>query len=386
MTSASSLLEAGTAPSPATILPSDVGLGSWSNCRPDKVVSFSRTIAEGRLSEQELAVALEVLRCLLRDAEVEVRRVVAEQIKSSPLLPRDLAVQMAEDVAAVAVPILQSSPVLTDEDLVMIIALGEPVKQWAIAERESLSEAVSGALIDAGEKGVIEILLANDGAAISESSLLNLLDVFAEDAMVKDLLVERPMLPFSVKERLVYLVSRTLQARLIERHALPPDLVEQIGHHGRERALIESLSTVKDGREIDAAVKRLLRSDSLTPTVLLRGLSAGLLEFFGAGLAILARVPSSRAQGALRKAGTPALISLYERAQLPSHLQPAFQIAFEVVLEHRRAGNTTAGSEVENRIVAEMVEAYRKINPDSLDSVIYQLGRLSADNPDALTF
>lgn len=357
----------------------------WSDSRPEVAAGLARAFAGGQLNERETAVAIEVFKSLLRDTEVEVRRTLAEHIRTSPLLPRGLAVQMAEDVAAVAVPILQSSPVLTDEDLVMIIGRGEPAKQWAIAERETLSQAVSGALVDTGVKGVIEILLANDGADISESSLQSLLDAFADDAMMKDLLVERPVLPFSVKERLICLVSRTLQARLVQRHALPAELIEQIERQGRERALIESLANVKDGREIDTAVKHLARTGLLSPRVLLRGLSAGLLEFFGAGLAVLAKVPSARAQSALRKAGTPALVSLYERAQLPKQLQPAFQIAFEVVLERRRAGLTSVGPEVENRIVADMVQAFRKINPDNIDSVIYQLCRLRADNPDALT-
>jgi hypothetical protein len=95
-------------------------------------------------------------------------------------------------------------------------------------------------------------------------------------------------------------------------------------------------------------------------------------------------VPSVKAQNALRKAGTPALVSLYERAQLPQHLQPAFQIVLEVVLERRRAGHTGAQPEVEQRLVKELARAYRQISPDSLESVIFQLSRLKAENPDDL--
>ena len=190
---------------------------------------------------------------------------------------------------------------------------------------------------------MIEILLANDGAAISDDSYRSLLNAFAQDATVHELLVERPVLPFAVKERLVCLVSKALQARMIEHHDLPDQLVEQLGLHGRERALMTSLTALKTGQEIDAAVKRLVQ-----------------------------------------KAGTPALVSLYERARLPAHLQPAFQVVLEVVLEHRRAGHTRAQPDIENRIVGELVQAYRQISPDGLESVIYQLGRLSADNPDGL--
>ncbi len=356
----------------------------WGTCRPQLAAGLGKAMAQGELTAEEKAVAIEVLKTLIRDTEIEVRRTLAEHIKSSPLLPRDIAMRLAQDVEAVAIPILQSSPLLTDEDLISIISGGNAAKQRAIAGRDALSEAVSGALIDTGHKSVIEILLANDSAAISDESYRSLLDAFGSDTTVQELMVERPVLPFAVKERLVCLVSKALQARIIQKHALPPALVEQLGQHGRERALLQNLAALKGGREIDAAVSRLARTKSLTPTLLLRVLSAGLLELFGAGMATLARVPSANAQNALRKAGTPALNSLYARTQLPAQLQPAFQIMLEEVLERRRAGQTGAQPEMEQRIISNLVHCYRQISPDSLESVIYQLGRLKADDPDAL--
>lgn len=364
--------------------PGDLIYNRWRSCQPQLAVGLAKAITHGALTDQERAIAIEVLRRLVRETEIEVRRTLAEHIKSSPLLPRDIAMRLAQDVQAVAVPILQSSPVLTDEDLVSIIAGGSPAKQRAIAERSALSEKVSCALVETGNKCVIEILLANDSSEISEDSYRTLLDGFADDATIHELLVERPVLPFAVKEQLVCLVSKALQTRLINQHALPAALVEQLGQHGRERALIPGLSALKGNEEIDAAASRLARSEALTPTLLLRVLSAGLLEFFGAAMAALAQVPSGNAQQALRKAGTPALARLYERAELPDQLQPAFQIMLEEVLDFRRSGHTRSQPEMEQRIVSSLVLAYRQISPDSLESVIYQLGRLRADNPDAL--
>ena len=105
----------------------------WTGCLPQKAANLGGAFARGELTAPERAVAIEVFERLLRDSEVEVRRTLAEHIKSSPLLPRGLALQLAEDVAAVAVPILQSSPVLSDEDLVAIISGGDPAKQRAVA-------------------------------------------------------------------------------------------------------------------------------------------------------------------------------------------------------------------------------------------------------------
>jgi hypothetical protein len=56
----------------------------------------------------------------------------------------------------------------------------------------------------------------------------------------------------------------------------------------------------------------------------------------------------------------------------------------EEVLERRRAGHTGAQPEMEQRIISNLVHCYRQIGPDNLESVIYQLGRLKADDPETL--
>jgi len=287
--------------------------------------------------------------------------------------------KMAEDVESVALPVLQSSPVLTDGDLLLIISRGNPAKQCAIAGRATVSEAVSDALVDTGRKTVVEMLLANDGAAISEETYHSILAQFAQETSIHELLVERPVLPFAVKEQLVSLVSRALQARLMARHDIPAQLVAQLTRHGRERALLSSLVALRGGRDIDAAVSRLALTDTLTPTLLLRILAAGHLEHFAAALARLAKVPSAKAKKALRQAGVPALAALYQRSDLPAQLLPAFQTTLDVVLVQAE-GKALTPTALEARIVEELVHTYRQISPDSLESVIHQLGRLGPDD------
>ena len=364
--------------------PSDQVVAFWASQRPEMAAGLGDAFSSGSLSPSEQAVAIAVFERLAKDTEVDVRRALAEHVKSSPMLPRDIALRLAADIEVVALPILQTSPVLTDADLVAIIAAGSPAKSRTIAGRAVLSEMVSGALVDTGDRSVVEILLANDGAEISCTSYRSVLAAFAQDPAIQELLIERPSLPFAVRELLVTLVSKALQARIIERHGLPARLVEQLSRHGHERSLLQTLAGLRSGQEIEAAVTRLASKNALSPTLLLRILSAGLFEHFGAAIGLLARVPAARAQNALRKAGTPALLKLYERAKLPEHLEPAFQAVLEVILERRRTGHTGTDPEVEQRLVNDLVCAYRKLSPGSLESVICQLGQMTADNPDAL--
>ncbi|MEI6987049.1 MAG: DUF2336 domain-containing protein, partial [Rhodospirillaceae bacterium] len=91
------------------------------------------------LNAAERKLAEEIIRIMTKDAVVRVRQSLAENLKNSSDLPRDLALTMARDVEEVAMPILSMSVVLNDADLVEIIRTGSPAKQTAIAGRPMVS-------------------------------------------------------------------------------------------------------------------------------------------------------------------------------------------------------------------------------------------------------
>ncbi len=65
------------------------------------------SIGSDELTANERAVAEEIIRVFARDAIVHVRIALAEGVKFTEALPRDIAQRLAHDVAEVAVPILQ---------------------------------------------------------------------------------------------------------------------------------------------------------------------------------------------------------------------------------------------------------------------------------------
>ena len=357
------------------------GSGSDRSAEQDKrtAARLGDAFAHGRLSEDERLAAIQTFRRLACDAEVEVRLSLVEHIKGCPFLPHSIARMLADDIEAVAVPILKYSIVLTDEDLVSIIGDGNTVKQQAIAQRSTVSELVSGALVDTGKKAVVDTLLANEGARISDDSLQTVVDVFGGEPEVQALLVDRPALPVAVKEQLVNLVSEDLQKRLIEKHGLPEILVGKMTSHGRERALVQSLETATSNYEIEAAAMRLCLKGALTPTLLLRTLCVGRLDLFAICIATLARIPSAKTRAALADTRSTDFHSLIERSHIPAHLTDAFRVALDVVFDvrcHRAIGWEKAD---EKRIIQRLVHVYDRLSPDTLESVLYQLGSLEAE-------
>ena len=195
--------------------------------RAETAASVAAAFADGDLAPRERRMAEGILGLLAADVADEVRESLAEHIKHSPLLPRSLAVSLAHDIESVALPILRASEVLTDDDLIGIVRVGNEAKQFAIAERRTVSESVADALVETGRKGVICVLLANDGAQIAAPSLETALAGFQDDEDVTALMVERRSLPVAVTERLVTTLSETLRERLIQRHNLPESLVAE---------------------------------------------------------------------------------------------------------------------------------------------------------------
>jgi uncharacterized protein (DUF2336 family) len=327
------------------------------------------------LSQGEQPVAIQIFERLARDVEVDVRRALSEHIKSCPLLPRDLARRLAEDVEAVAVPILRYSTVLSDDDLVAIVAAGSSVKQIAIAERETVSDVVADALVCNGDKPVVRALLANNGAEIGEESFQKVLDGFGDDGAVQTLLVDRPKLPITVTEQLVSLISGALKKRLISRHGLPEMLAEQLVEHGRERALLQEISPTIALRDLEVVTARLHANGALTPTLLLRALCTGNLDFFIAGAAALVRVPTINVRALLHNFGEAGFRRLYEKTGLPEDLRTAFWNALEVTLKVRRSTATAWEKSDTAEIVNRLVRSYDYLSPDGLESVLCQLHR-----------
>ena len=96
---------------------------------------LAREIDNPLLTETELQIAHDVVRTMAKDVELAVRRALSHSLRSATHLPHDVAMRLANDVEAVALPILTKSPVLTDADLIEIVRHGSAQKQEAIAGR-----------------------------------------------------------------------------------------------------------------------------------------------------------------------------------------------------------------------------------------------------------
>ena len=151
-----------------------------------------------------------ILETLMRDTSLRVRRTLADVIKHMFNVPHEIVHDLATDAdRRVAAPVLRHSPVLTDDDLVDIVRSGAP--DWshqAIAARDSVSERVSDALVEAGATPTVTRLLKNKSADIGEPALENIVDRAPEVEVWHEPLVERPALPRRLARKVSGFVQR----------------------------------------------------------------------------------------------------------------------------------------------------------------------------------
>ena len=338
----------------------------------------------GSLTDAEKGLAEEIFRLMVKDAEVRVREALANNLKSNPLVPRDVAVSLAKDVNSVALPILESSEVLTDEDLVEIISQHDTDKQSVIAGRPNVSETVSEAIVETQNEEVVKRLVSNPGAEISEGSLGKVVETLGDRDSIQDAMVRRPRLPVTVSERLVTLVSENMRAQIEVKLDLAPaamaDLVMQI----RERAVL-SLSIESGGDELVQLVTQLRKKKRLTPSIIIRSLCVGDLAFFETAIGELAGISAANARELIHDDGGLGLRAVSERAGIARKYFPAIRAAVDVARETEYDGGEHDRERYSRRMIERILTQYGDLGvdleADDLDYLLNKMDGLPIDPP-----
>jgi len=270
---------------------------------------------ERQFGAAEQPIAEDIFRALVKDAEVKVREALAQNLKSSPDLPQDVALSLANDVESVALPVLQYSEVLSDRDLVEIVGGSNTAKQEAIAQRPRVSAQVADALIDTGNETAVSKLLVNEGAELTEQSLHRVATKYEGSQPVSEAMIQRPDLPPAVAEQVMSEVTRYLQNYLVNEQRLPADMVGTLIKQARERVTTELLTSgAKTEAEVAQLVEQLAASGRLTASMALEALSGGNLTFFEMAMARLAGIPHENAQTLIHDDRSDGLRSILRAA------------------------------------------------------------------------
>ena len=233
-------------------------------------------------SPRELDIATDILRKLVREAEIAVRQRMAERLARDRRAPRDLVLALAKDDIMVARPVLAMSAALRDRDLIEIVRHKTKQHQLAVAARENLGKGVSAVIAETADAEVVSELLNNPSARIAEATYAYIAERSQKEASLQAPLLRREDLPGDIAARMYGWVAGELRTVIEEKYKVPAHLLEA--------PLLESMSEVaaEHGPEVpwDEAERGLaeaIKAERLNdPMVLVRLIRAGHVSLFEA--------------------------------------------------------------------------------------------------------
>ena len=332
-----------------------------------------RSMERMELDDEERAAAQRIIAFLSQDAADLVRRALSVTLRSSNLMPREVALRLAADSDSISIPLVSHSPIFSDEDLIAIVRTGRIHSQVAVASRTGLSRDVAEVVAsDAGVEAVRR-LAANDNADVSERAMAISLDRFAHDAETIGTLSNRQILPPAIVDRLLVVASDQVRNHLVRRHKIPLEAAVRLSDFARERAALDLLDEAIRSENVAEFVHVLNARKALNASLLLRAVARGQMSLFEHGLSLLAQVPHHRAWLMIHDAGPLGLRSIYDRAGLPPRLFSAFRAGVDTWRAIQAEGRELDAETFRQRMLERFMTQMHTLGRDDLEYLMDRL-------------
>lgn len=327
----------------------------WSETAPARdrakaAGALAAAFVGGAVAASERNAAQTALTYLLDDPSPKVRLAIACAMAHSVAAPRPIVHALTRDQLEVASRIVAFSPVLSDGDLVDIVADCLPEIQRVVAMRETVSMAVSAAIAEIGEWQAVCDLLENPGARVAAVSARRIVERFGDVAEIRSALLARPDLPGDVRHGLVVRIGDALAAAPFVRSALGEARVERITRDACQQATLH-LCDEAEGTELGALVEHLRIQGQLTPALLAHALCRGSIDFFAAALVSLTGRSERRVRSIVADGRMAVMSALYRSAGLSPAIADVFVTATHLWRNATRRGIAASASSIAEKLM-----------------------------------
>lgn len=259
------------------------------------------------LTERERALMTEILDKLVGDFEGEVRRQLAERLADKPAAPPGLIEFLANDEIEVARPVLMRSRVLREAELIAVVRNRTRQHQLAIAMRHEVSAPVADALVETGDTGVIETLLRNENAQISEATMAYLVEQARTVDSFQEPLVGRGDLDPDLANKLYWFVSAALREHLLERFQLQVSELDDALEAATHKLIAGANAKPAQPTAAQKLARKIAQSRGIDAALLLKVLRSGEIPLFEALFAEFSGIQPPRLQHVLYETGGKGL-------------------------------------------------------------------------------
>ncbi|VAX02337.1 hypothetical protein MNBD_ALPHA03-346 [hydrothermal vent metagenome] len=290
---------------------------------------------EGRLNEHERALMNDVLLKLINSVEKNVKKELSKRLANIDDVSPELAAKLASESIDIAEPMLQKSGVLKDEQLIEIVRNRSDAHRMVIAIRSHVSEDVSGELIENGSEDVLEALIRNENAELSELSIKYLVAESKNVDRFQEPLLNRQDLPVDMAYRMYWWVSAALRRKIVLEFNLDSSMVDDMLEMATKSALQNHNSTDGVMRTALKLAKELARKNQLTIIFLRQCLRQEKVNLFVAGLSEMTGLDVKIIWRAMRERTGESLAIIAKSLEID---RDSFASIFLLVIQSRTGG------------------------------------------------
>jgi uncharacterized protein (DUF2336 family) len=314
------------------------------------------------LTDREKALMTDILRQIIHDVEMSVRRELAERLANAHQAPHELILALANDEIEVAHPLLIQSDILHDHDLVEIIHHRTLEHQLAIAMRKTLTENVTDALVETGNEDVVAKMIENPSARISKSTMEYLVDQSKRVDTYQNPLLKRPDLEPELAKKMYWWVSAALRQHIVKNFTIDTaDLDETLENTVKNVIDRHGVSGEAENSKPAKLAERLAEDGKITPRMLVQVLRQGEIPLFEAMFAKISGLRPRLLRRMLFEPGGEALAILCKAVSIDkTDFASIFMLS-------RKARNTD-----------------RVANPQDLKRILELFDRIQADAADRM--
>ena len=303
-------------------------------------------------------------RHFVKNVEMTVRIKLAERLVDSENAPPELIQLLANDDIEVAHPILTSSNILNNDDLVSVIKHRTLQHQLAVAMRKNLPEVVSEALVDTGNENVIVTLLTNGDAQISEQVLSFLAEESKRIDRFQGPLLQREDLPTHLAVKMYGWVSEALRHHIVKNFNVVDTEIDGVIKEVVSEIQAEIISTARDSSPVDELVGRLHAENRLTPSFLVMTLRQGEINLFEMAFAKCVNLRLDMMRDLLYHRGAEGTAIVCRSADMDLE---TFHTLFQLIGEAQNLKQTLG--EVEEKVINDI---FRHTSSDSAQILMRQ--------------
>ncbi|MBN9543283.1 MAG: DUF2336 domain-containing protein [Alphaproteobacteria bacterium] len=317
-------------------------------------------------NDTEKKIALDILDIIVKDADKEIRKIVAKNLKGYADLSRNVSLNLANDIDdEVALPIIEFSTVLFEEDIIHIVESTKKLSRLvAVSKRQNLPEIISEKIVDRGIEEVTSSLIHNKTAKINDKSFNKIIKQYQESGEIMSALVDRGGLSPVTIEKLVSVVSDEMKRKLINEYKLPSDLAIDITNSSQEEVISKNFSITANKAHAKELIDHLYGNGKLSHSIILRALCKGDVMFFALALGKLAKIPEQFAENMVFNEGATSLAALYKKADMPKGCFEAVNILLRIIMKIIEAHPNLSQKDFSRELMQKIIDSEydKKIN------------------------